>query len=209
MVKDSKNTNYDFGHYADLQRWCSYWYQLNEILFSCPKSVLEIGVGDKVVGNYLRQKESINYTSLDCDEKLYPDLVGNVLQLPVDDDSYDTVCAFEVLEHLPFEKVSVALGELKRVARQTVIISLPHWGRQVSLYFKLPGFSVFKCGLKFPWPPLSHCFDGEHYWEIGKKGYPISLIISLINISGLSIVRHYVIFDSPYHHIFVLKKKNN
>lgn len=56
---------------------------------------------------------------------------------------------------------------------------------------------------------LVHKFNGEHYWEIGKFGYPLSRIIKDIKIAGFNIKKTYRIFEVPYHRFFILEKVNN
>jgi hypothetical protein len=51
-----------------------------------------------------------------------------------------------------------------------------------------------------------HSFDGEHYWEIGKAGYPLKRIISDIERQGMEIIKTYRVFESPYHRFFVLRE---
>jgi ubiquinone/menaquinone biosynthesis C-methylase UbiE len=50
--------------------------------------------------------------------------VARVQNLPHADNSFDTVTAFEVLEHI--DDVSAALGELRRVAKHNVILTVPN-----------------------------------------------------------------------------------
>ena len=57
----------------------------------------------------------ISYKSVDVAEDLQPEVVGSVTKLPFPDKSFDVVVAFEVLEHLPFEKFEVAVSEISRV----------------------------------------------------------------------------------------------
>lgn len=52
-----------------------------------------------------------------------------------------------------------------------------------------------------------HKFGGEHYWEIGKTGYPLDRIINNIKKKGFNIERTYRIFEHSYHWFFILKKK--
>ena len=51
-----------------------------------------------------------------------------------------------------------------------------------------------------------HKFDSEHYWETGKKGYPLDRITNNIKKKGFNIERTYRIFEHPYHRFFILKK---
>ena len=51
-----------------------------------------------------------------------------------------------------------------------------------------------------------HKFNGEHYWEIGKAGYPLSKIIMDIQRAGFKVEKTYRVFEFPYHRFFILKK---
>src|SRR5687767_9675121 len=53
-------------------------------------------------------------------------VAGSVVDLPFPDHSFDVVGCFEVLEHLPGDLPRRALSELGRVARQAVVLSVPH-----------------------------------------------------------------------------------
>jgi hypothetical protein len=115
-------------------------------------------------------------------------------------------CAFEVLEHLPYEEFKYCLSELMRVSNKYVLISLPHWGRHFSIHVRLPFFNKIQFSLKINIWPIKHKFNGQHYWEIGKIGFPLARIRNDIKSIGFKIVRDYIIFESPYHHFFVLRK---
>jgi len=59
-------------------------------------------------------------------EGIYDDVrVGDAVALPFDDQSFDTVIACEVLEHLTAEQGPLLMRELRRVARQGFIVSTP------------------------------------------------------------------------------------
>lgn len=54
---------------------------------------------------------------------------GNLLYgLPFDDASFDVVCAFETLEHLPPEAVPAAVAELRRCTSAYVVATIPSFG---------------------------------------------------------------------------------
>ncbi len=206
MNKQINKEGYNFKNYCPLDRWASYWHQINEIIDCNPGSVLEVGVGDKVLASYLKNNTKINYTSLDIAEDLNPDIISSVDNISVENNSFDVVCAFEVLEHLPFDKFKRSLEELSRVSKKDVIISLPHWGRHFSLKFRVPFIHTVKFQYKSKSFPVKHEFNGQHYWEIGKKGYSLKKIKHVIKGTGLRLVNDYVVFESPYHHFFILKK---
>lgn len=210
-MKQVDKDAYKFDSYGHVDRWGSYYYQLREIVAQKPKTVLEIGVGDAVIGNYLRSNTNIQYSTIDIAEDLHPDTVGDVRKLPFQDASFDVVCAFEVLEHLPFEDFSVAVSELHRVSRGSVLLSLPHFGPPVQFLLKLPLMSkiiprskiIFAFKIPFP---KTHKFNGQHYWEIGKKGYSQEKIRKVLQ-EKFHIEKEFVPFENQYHHFFILRKK--
>jgi ubiquinone/menaquinone biosynthesis C-methylase UbiE len=201
-----ESSHYDFSNYTNIERWSSYWHQINIILSLQPVSILEIGKGDGVVGYYLKNTANLNYTSFDNDNSLKPDIVGSIENIKAEDNYYDMVCAFEVLEHLPFEKFAVALKEMSRVSKKYVVISLPRWGRHFAIEIKLPFFGKIKGQYKVGLFPLKHNYNGEHYWEIGKLGFSLAKIKNEIAESGLELINCYNSFESPYHQFFILGK---
>lgn len=203
-MKQVDKAHYEFSHYGFEERFSSYYWQLSDTLALNPSSVLEVGVGDKVFGNFLKSNTDVSYQSLDVAEDLKPDVVGSILALPFADKSFDVACAFEVLEHLPFENFDKAVSELARVARTHVIISVPHFGPMISFSLKIPFIPRIRFAFKLPFP-RKHVFNGQHYWEIGKQGFPVSKIRAALGKYG-SIVSDYIPFNSPYHHFFTIKK---
>ncbi|MDP3042913.1 MAG: class I SAM-dependent methyltransferase [bacterium] len=206
MKKQVEKQAYNFKKYCDQDRWLSYWRQIDEILKLNPASVLEVGAGDRTLSSYLKNNTDIDYQCVDIAEDLKPDIISSVDNLKLPDNSCDMVCAFEVLEHLPFEKFKKSLSELKRVSKRYVIISLPHWGRHFSIDARLPYFKRLRWQYKFNLFPIKHKFDGQHYWEIGERGYSLKIIKIKIKEADFKIVKNYIALESPYHHFFVLEK---
>lgn len=205
MVQKSK-CGYAFERYSYPARWVSYYCQLDEIIKTNALSVLEVGIGDQVVGNYLRNNTKIVYSSLDHNADLHPDIVGSADNIPAASASFDTVCAFEVLEHLPFEKFEVCLREMSRVSRRNVLLSLPHFGPMLKLNVKIPFFPEMRIKYKIP-GPFKHVFNGEHYWEIGKANFSYGVILSILK-KYFVVAKDYIPHGSDYHHFFVLEKRS-
>ncbi|MDD3178668.1 MAG: class I SAM-dependent methyltransferase [Candidatus ainarchaeum sp.] len=203
------NKDHYYNNYDDILRWISYYYQIDNILKLKPKSVLEIGVGNKTTYNYLKDK--INITTCDFDKNLKPDIVGDIRNLPIKDKTYDVVCAFEVLEHIPFSDFKKAIKELKRVSKKYVIISIPYSSIYFNNVFKFPLINrifhkrFIEMTIKIPLFFKKHKFNGEHYWEIGKKGYPIKKIRKIIK-TEYKIIKEESSLLNKYHYYFILQK---
>ena len=56
-------------------------------------------------------------TTVDIDLLKAPDVVGNVLNLPFREDTFDVAVCFEVLEHLPYRYFKTAVEEMASAAR--------------------------------------------------------------------------------------------
>jgi SAM-dependent methyltransferase len=192
--------------YEHLYRWISYWYQIQAILRANPSTVLEIGPGTGVLTNYLRNRLGIKVTTFDFDSTRNPDVVGDIRNLTdyFDVASFDCVCAFQVLEHIPYHDFEKVLGHLASVSRKHVLLSLPYWGYFIQFRIRL--FKVsFAFGIKVTRPFTWH-FDGQHYWEIGTRGYPLRRVLNSIS-TVLQIDRHYFCPDYPYHYFFECRRK--
>lgn len=205
-AKQVSKNHYRFNNYSHVGRWASYYYQLREVLALSPQTILEVGVGDRVFESYIHNNTNISYKSIDVADDLGPDIVGSVLAIPCEDKTFDVVCAFEVLEHLPFDSFDTALRELARVSKKHVVLSLPHFGPPLQLEIKLPLFPRVRFSLKIPYYQR-HVFNGEHYWEIGKRGYSPRVIREMLSRYFL-IRADFVPFENQYHHFFVLEKKH-
>jgi ubiquinone/menaquinone biosynthesis C-methylase UbiE len=196
---------YFSSYYDTKERFCSYWHQIDEVLQLQPKAVLEVGIGNGFLTRYLRQRGT-SVTTLDIDYDLVPDVTGSVLRLPFSDDSFDVVTCYEVLEHLPYTDFSTALKELARVSTSGVLISLPDVSTVYRFYLSLPRMRPFKKLIPHPYPrPISHICDGQHHWEMGKKGYDLKRLKNDILRSGLKILKTYRVFEMPYHRFFILE----
>lgn len=205
MEKQVDKTHYSFEKYCYPERWASYYTQIRELIELSPMNVLEIGGGDRFLKSYLQSNTKIRHQFMDIAEDLHPDILGSITSIPLPDSSYDVVCAFEVLEHLPFSEFEKGLSEMNRVSKKYALISLPHFGPPVKLSFKIPLFKELKLSFKLP-IPIKHEFNGQHYWEIGKYGYS-SLKIQKSIEKYFSILKDFIPFDSQYHHFYILEKK--
>lgn len=192
--------------YDSKDRWISYWYQINEVTKKNPTNLLEIGLGNGLVSNYLKER-GFKITTCDIDKDLNPDYIASVTNLPFKKYQFDFVLCAQVLEHLPFKDFTKALTSLNKVTKKWVLITLPDWS-VTDLFFGIkiiPFIPKWTKTVKIRLP-ITHQFNKEHYWEIGKKGYSLEKIRMLIRESGFNIEEEYNPEENPYHRFFLLSK---
>lgn len=180
--KQVDRDHYFSAAYNSPRRWTSFSQQYRLVRRNLQNgTVLEVGPGNGVVTHMLREA-GYDVTTADIADDLDPDTVADVRDLPFDDNAFDAVCAFEVLEHIPFEDVETALQELRRVSSTYVFVSLPYARMTIEFSAKLPMLPQTQQVVSIPTYRLfDHEFDGEHYWEVGKKGYSKYRIDTLLS----------------------------
>lgn len=197
--------------YATLERFISYFHQIKLFREAGAESVLLIGVGDGLVTHYLTKVLGMSVTTCDIDSELNPDVVGDIRKLPFAAASFDVVAAYEVLEHLPFEEFDGALGELARVSRGRVLVSLPHRHTGLDLVFKFPFVRTLlgrdrvrllaTVPITFPGLAVSK----QHYWEIERTKTTLGDVRAALR-KHFTIEREERAELDAYRHFFVLQK---
>lgn len=190
--------------YDSKKRFISYWHQINEIIRLDPSNVLEIGIGNGMVSNYLRGR-GLKVTTLDIREKLHPDIVASVLDMPMADGTFDVVACYEVLEHMEYRNFNTALSEIYRVCKRNALLSLPDQNRAIRILLHVPVLGEKKWMLSTPKIKKNE-LDVYHKWEIGRWGYPLKRIVSDIREAGFYLCESYRVFEIPYHRFFILGK---
>lgn len=192
--------------YLTLPRMVTHWHQANEVANQCPNggSVLEIGPGSGHT-TWMLSKWGYKVTTLDFDPKISPTIVGDVTRLPFASAVFDCVIAAEVLEHIPFAEFANSVGELGRVSRGPVIITLPAPFVGLSALLNLPRIDPIGISIGLPfW--VRHRFNGEHYWELGKRGYELKRIRAEITAAGLEVLQEFRPAPSLYSYFLVLRR---
>src|SRR5207244_853446 len=117
--------------------------------------------------------------------------------------TFDAVCAFQVLEHLPFEELEACLRGIAGRSNRHVFISLPYrgWRVRFGLWW---GDTVLTLGHKFmlPWV-LKRC--PEHHWELGK-GFSARRLTRIFERHFRVVSRGFVP-ENPYHYLWCLEKR--
>lgn len=105
------------------------------VLAASPSSILDVGCGEGVVAERLGRVSGASVVGVDLGDDVMSAewarreservtfQAASAYELPFDDDSFDCACAIEVLEHL--ERPRDALAEMSRVARRTLLFSVP------------------------------------------------------------------------------------
>ena len=205
------STHYGAG-YLSHERWISYVHQISALADMAPRSVLEVGVGPGVKATMVAAAfPGCAYVGVDIDAMLASDVRADVRDLPFRDGQFDAAFCCQVLEHIPYEDFLTGLGELKRVTRGRVVISLPDMRPFVYLRARPPASRRFLPwlwrGISLPaWPPRTHSFEahGQHHWEIGTRGYPLRRIVDDIHSLGWVGVDNFRMIERHYWHFFIL-----
>ena len=144
------------------------WFEL----FSLEKGVKKI-IGVEITEKDLKAaKENIN------DEKVSFKIAG-ALTLPFADNSFDTVTAWEVIEHIPNNMEQKMFQEVARVLRP-----------EGSFYLSTPYRSVFSCLADPAW------------WLIGHRHYAKEFLVNLADRNGFTVQvfevrgKHFVLLNA-------------
>lgn len=127
----------------------------------CLPPFLDVGCGSKKIST------AVKAVTVDVDRKHKPDVLASILCLPFRDGCFETVSAFEVIEHV--EDDELALHELKRVSRNKVVLTVPN-----SLRENIPLYPHKK----------RHFMSSDH-----KREYTLEEILQLISKVKMFVTR--------------------
>lgn len=108
-----------------------------------PSQILDVGCGEGRTTRIVHGALSAEVVGVDLEEAVVRQasratgdvrfLTASVFDLPFSDDAFDVVLATEVLEHV--DTPLMAVGEMMRVARQAVVVTVPHepWWRLANM----------------------------------------------------------------------------
>lgn len=196
-----------------LSNFVNTYYQYRDLqLCGDVKKLLIIGPGQGLDTQVLKWRQYA-VTTLDIDKTFNPDVIGSVHDLSMfDNGSFDVVIASHVLEHLAVPYLDRCLSELARIGRYCLIY-LPVAGRHfqlrlkmdlkgIDLSFILDLFNYFHR----PNGVTPRYCAGQHYWEVGMKGFRVADLVCRIE-KNLEIIVHYRNRDWNPSYNFVLKSK--
>lgn len=200
MQKQVDKEHYEFSRYIHKRRWASMWHQIDEVLALQPNSVLEIGPGPGVF-QAVASGLGVSVETLDLDPDLNPDYLAPADAMPFADNSFDVLCAFQMLEHVPYDQALNIFREMARIARKGVVISLPDSARRLPIAVHIPWIGLRWFSLPKPrFSRKEHRFNGEHYWELNKVGYSTARVSAdLVEYGGVRLERTFRVGEFPYH----------
>ena len=212
MKPQTDRSHYDQAYY-ERRRLYSVAVQAEVLRELRPASVVEIGPGMGVFAAMFRQLSGATVVTMDIDPTLGPDVIGSVFEMPFADGAFDAAACFQMLEHLPFERFAPALREMRRVARVGLALSLPDCS--YALTMRMGVRNPRKDGVVAAWTvqPASWALrklkqgpnSAGHYWEIGRRGTPLSVVRQAIREAGWRVEKDFRTAENAYHRFFVLK----
>lgn len=173
--KSQKIDGYDVYYSAD---WINgleneihfnwYYHQAKLVYEKCNRDdrILEIGIGTGLLSDMLK-KRGWKMKTLDIDEHKEPDYCVNALDFDYKVHHIDTVLAFEIFEHIPFETFKKVIRKISDSDVKAVYFSLP-WNevKAFGMSVKLPKFKEFSRSI---WLSRNNITTHAHFWELSKK----------------------------------------
>jgi SAM-dependent methyltransferase len=206
---DLKKDIYFSDSYFTHHQFISFAEQIRLVRSLNEKNILEIGIGNGIVSDFLK-KAGFNVTTFDINANLGPDIVGSILDLTeiFQESKFDLVLCAEVLEHMPFKYFEQAISNVAHTTRKYVILTLPRSQRlivDIQFSIKLAKLKPIHNSIILTIPKSK--IPPEHHWELNSSKETKLRKINLI------LNKYFTIFDSnrfhfrSYHHYFVLKKR--
>ncbi len=187
------------------------YYEIKDITNLLPNGgeILHVGIGTDLLSPILRDF-GYNVFTMDIISDLNPDYVGSLHELGrvTNEKKFDIIVCSHILEHIPYDLFTSNLEQLRKYSKYTLIY-LPNAGVAIGTELRLhPKWrKTFRLFLSI-FKNKQIKFNGEHYWEIDVKGFPLSRIRHDIN-KYFKIKEEYrnLYWDNSYN--FVLESKLN
>lgn len=112
----------------DFLNWYRYFAIIKAVLTLKPSTILELGVGDGLLKNSLEPLIQ-SYKVLDINPRLNPDFLSDVRKFIADlKESTDLIIAADIFEHLPFNDLDGAIGNVFRYLKPggSALVAIPH-----------------------------------------------------------------------------------
>jgi SAM-dependent methyltransferase len=198
-------SSWDFLIKLDILNWLRYAAIIKELTKRRADSILEIGPGEGTIKNIMTPFVKI-YETLDLNQKLKPTYLGDVRDFNDKiQKRYNCVIAADILEHIPFDTLEIALKNLNRYLKTggTALITIPHrshyfmWMTSLNHRPSILRTPTLKQLLGNPW------IDPGHEWEIGDGKHKIKDVEKIMEKVGFKIEKRQKLV---YVDFWILKK---
>ena len=185
-------------------RLLAYTHQITLIRKLGPRTVLNIGKGTGFLKKYF-ESNNVRLEDLDIDPDTRPDYLQD-LSIPFDlAREFDLVCAFQVLEHIPFDAFETGLSNIRHHTKSSALVALPiqtlRFGIRVDFpLLKLDYLAWFERAFK------KKPDEALPQWEIGLQKTPKKAVDEKIR-KFFHIREQFLHRLNPFHYYYVLEKK--
>jgi hypothetical protein len=198
----------------------SYLSQMRSIIrLKDVKRIFEVGPGEGFCANNLRNLGYV-YHTLDFEGVHKPTIKADFQSFDPKKitQKYDLTCAFQVLEHFPYDEFTKHIKKLSELSKKYVLISLPYSCKGFSISLNIQYGQNMRLMRRFDFyvrtnlpnrkyrPEYKKEFPwAVHYWEIGRKGFRLKKVLGDIESCGFKIEKKFH-SQNPYHYFILIKK---
>lgn len=218
MSKSDFNSQFSMSHEdhlkgLDVDNWYRFFFVIKEVITLRPRSVLEIGAGNKIVKNCLDEFVA-DYKVMDINPGLKPDFVCDLRDFqPSLEGKFDCIICTDVLEHIPFKDLDKSLENFYRYLNKNrkAIITIPHKGHHFLFILSNKAYSfalplwISPEGFYSRFIKKKVWIDIHHCWEIGDKKIEKKDVEKVIKKVGFKIDKF---MKALYVDFWVLDKGN-
>ena len=167
------------------------------------KRVLEVEAGIHFVARNLREV-GYTYDTTSMEDRFGPTYLGNFKDLEIKE-KYDTVACFQDLPRVPYKEALEWLNKMKDIAKHNVVISLPYACKGTEdIHIEWEGRKKKSKYMNRDFQPLNLPEREDGFWEIGRAGITIDMVLDDISELGFKIIDHFH-SPHPYHYFIILE----
>lgn len=218
IMNDNFNEQFSFrpDYYLkqlDFLNWYRYYHLIKDVLAIKASDLMEVGTGAGMVRNCLEPLVT-SYTTLDINKELSPDFLLDVREpLTELNKKFDCAIAADILEHLPFSDMKIAMKNLYDYLKPGghALITIPH--RQSNFLFMTPTQIPHVFTVPTGFLSLGAFYrrfikrkiwiDPNHCWEIGDGNIKVRDVDNCFLNTGFEIEKFEKLLYVDY---WVLKK---
>ncbi|MGH1441576.1 MAG: class I SAM-dependent methyltransferase [Cellvibrionaceae bacterium] len=199
----SRDAYFD-DHYFSLPHLVSVSQQLHEIHALKPESILEIGLGNGLVSEFLR-RAGYKVKTVDINSELDPDICAPLHELVerLNGETFDLVVCCEVLEHLPLEDFAKNI-KILRQAGSRLFMTLPSYYRSFGFggLLRLPRRTARPFSFHVNVRKEKDLSATQHFWEVYSEAATKPKAICKELRNHYRDVRSWKFQLNPYHICF-------